>query len=384
MPTLWLLSVCAFASMASMRVGDSLVPVLSAEFATSAGRAAQVISAFALAYGLSQLIYGTLGDRYGKVRIIGLATVGCVAGNAAAAFSPTLDWLVVSRMISGATAAGIIPLTMAWIGDTVAYEQRQAVLARLLGATVFGMISGQWLGGVIADTLGWRTAFGALAAIFLLGGATLLASGNEAPAAPAGVRRSFLKGIAQVLALPWARWIMGAAFIEGALAFSALAFIPFHLHGGLGLSLSTAGALVALYGIGGLIYSRWARALVRRLGEAGLAKLGGVCMAAAFATLAVAGSWIWAAPACLVAGFGFYALHNTLQTHATQMAPEARGTAVSLFACSLFFGQSAGILAAAWFVDRYPTAMIFACSAVGLLLLAYGFASLIANRLRMA
>ncbi len=91
-----LLSVSAFASMASMRVGDSLVPALSAGFGARAGRSAQVISAFALAYGLAQLIDGTLGDRYGKVRIVALATLGCVAGNAAAAFSPTLDWLIVS------------------------------------------------------------------------------------------------------------------------------------------------------------------------------------------------------------------------------------------------------------------------------------------------
>lgn len=384
MPTLWLLSVCAFASMASMRVGDSLVPALSAEFATGAGRSAQVISAFALAYGLAQLIYGTLGDRYGKVRIIGLATAGCVVGNAAAAFSPTLDWLVVSRMVSGATAAGIIPLTMAWIGDTVAYEQRQTVLAEVLGATVFGMISGQWLGGVIADTLGWRAAFGVLAALFLLGGATLLASSSHATRAPGGAQHGFLRGVTHVLALPWARWIMGAAFIEGALAFSALAFIPYHLHARLGVSLSAAGALVALYGVGGFAYSRWAGALLRRLGEAGLAKLGGVCMAIAFGAIALADSWMWAAPACLVAGFGFYALHNTLQTHATQMAPQARGIAMSLFVCALFFGQSAGILVAAWFVDRSSAAMIFAGSALGLLFLAQSFASLIANRVRIA
>ena len=48
---------------------------------------------------------------------------------------------------------------MAWIGDSVAYEERQEVLAQLLGATVFGMICGQWAGGLLADLFGWRSAF---------------------------------------------------------------------------------------------------------------------------------------------------------------------------------------------------------------------------------
>ncbi len=84
--------------------------------------------------------------------------------------------------------------------------------------------------------------------------------------------------------------------------------------------------LVALYGVGGLIYTRVARLLLNRWGEPGLARIGGVCTALAFGTMALAPTWHFAPFACLVAGFGFYALHNTMQANATQMAPEARGT----------------------------------------------------------
>jgi predicted MFS family arabinose efflux permease len=185
-----------------------------------------------------------------------------------------------------------------------------------------------------------------------------------------------------VLSQPWARVVLVVTFIEGALAFSALAFIPSHLHAAFHLSMPAAGAIVALYGVGGLLYSRCARRLLGRFGETGLAKLGGVCLGLAFTSVAFAPSWLWALPACLVAGFGFYALHNTLQTNATQMAPAARGTAMSLFACVLFLGQSLGILSAAWMVDRFSSSMVFASSAVGLLLLAGAFAFLVGERNR--
>ena len=379
--TLWLLSICAFASMASMRVCDSLLPALTSEFSTTAGQAARVISAFALAYGVLQLFYGPLGDRYGKVRVIGFATLACTLGSVGAALSSNLDWLIASRLVSGAAAAGIIPLTMAWIGDNVLYEGRQEVLAQLLGATVFGMIAGQWLGGLVADTLGWRTAFALLALLFLASGLLLISQGGQHPLQSPGRVGSVVRRTGEVLAVPWARTVLAVTFVEGALAFSAIAFIPSHLHTRFSLQMSTAGGIVALYGVGGLVYSRCARALVRRLGEANLARLGGVCMAFAFGTLAVGPSWHWALPACLIAGFGFYALHNTLQTNATQMAPSARGTAVSLFACCLFLGQSLGMLVAAWFVDRFSAAFVFAFSALGLLLLGGLFARLTARHL---
>ncbi|MDM0113719.1 MFS transporter [Variovorax sp. J22R133] len=382
--TLWLLSLCAFASMASMRICDAMLPSLATEFMATTGQAARAISGFAVAYGVLQLFYGPLGDRIGKARVVGFATLACTFGSVAAALSPSLDWLIASRVLTGMAAAGIIPLTMAWIGDSVSYDARQEVLARLLGATVFGMICGQWFGGLISELFGWRSAFAVLSVIFLITGSMLTKKALGLSRSTSAASGSIGRRVLEVLSRPWARLVLVIACIEGALAFSALAFIPFHLHATFHLTMPEAGAIVALYGAGGLLYSRFARALVHRLGEPGLAKLGGTCMGVAFATIAFAPSWPFALPACLVGGFGFYALHNTLQTNATQMAPAARGTAVSLFACVLFLGQSVGILIAAWIVDRLSSSIVFATSALGLLLLGGAFAILVGRHHRQS
>ncbi|MDM0043618.1 MFS transporter [Variovorax dokdonensis] len=377
---LWLVSCCAFTSMASMRICDAMLPALAQEFTASAGEAARAISAFALAYGLLQLFYGPLGDRYGKVRVIGMTTLACTVGSALAAASTRLEWLVASRALSGAAAAGIIPLAMAWIGDSVRYEDRQAVLAQLLGATVFGMIAGQWAGGLLADILGWRSAFVALAVIFAASGALLVVRGVSEPVQRNSSQIGLLQGIRSVVGSRWPKIVLMVTAIEGALAISALAFIPSDLHLRFGLSMPAAGGLVALYGVGGLAYARTARQMLRRWGEAGLARIGGVGTAVAFGTMAATPNWYFVPPACFLAGFGFYALHNTLQTNATQMAPWARGTAVSLFACSLFLGQSVGVLGAAWVVDRFAAPAVFSISALGLLILGFSLSVLIGKR----
>jgi predicted MFS family arabinose efflux permease len=127
-----------------------------------------------------------------------------------------------------------------------------------------------------------------------------------------------------------------------------------------------AGALMALYGIGGLAYSQQARRWLGWFGERGLARLGSTLVALGLLLLAWSHHVALAALGCLAAGLGFYMLHNTLQTQATQMAPEARGSAVTLFACMLFFGQSTGVLLVAQTADRGWLPWAYSAAALGM------------------
>ena len=91
---------------------------------------------------------------------------------------------------------------------------------------------------------------------------------------------------------------------------------------------------------------------------------------------ALSPSW-WSAPiACVAAGLGFYMFHNTLQTNATQMAPQARGLAVSLFAAAFFLGQTGGVALASLAVERFGTLLVLAAGGAGVLLVALAFAQL--------
>lgn len=370
-----LLSLAAFASMASMRWCDALLPVLAEEFDHSPGETAPVVYAFAIAYGVMQLLYGPLGDRLGKYTVVRFAALASTFGALASALAPSLGWLTLARVASGATAAAVIPLAMAWIGDHVPLDQRQAVLARLLGATVAGMIAGQWLAGVFADTVGWRSGFVALALLFAIAGVTMglgmrrkvaAIAGRVSPTAVGATVESSLSRIRQVLASKTIRQMLVVTAVEGAFAFSALAFAPSHLHARFGLAVSSAGAVLVLYGVGGLLYSHGARWLLRRSNPLSMARAGGLLGGLAWMLFAFAPNWTWTVPLALAAGLGFYLLHSTLQLQATQMAPEQRGTAVSLFACALFLGQSAGMVLASWLVDRLSTDAVLAGCGVGL------------------
>jgi YNFM family putative membrane transporter len=354
-----LLSLATFSSMTAQRLCDAMLPQLAREFDASLAQAAQVVSVFAVVYGLCQLVYGPLGDRLGKFRIVTLATLGCSLGSIAAVFAASLDALVLARVLVALGAAAIIPLSLAWIGDAVVYELRQETLARVGLGTTLGIASGQLFGGLFTDTLGWRWAFAFMTLLFGVVGLLLLAEGRRqraaqvprhdgAAARPVG----FVAQAMQIATGRWSRIVLIVALIEGAGGFGVMAIWASHLHHALGLSLTSAGAIVALFGLGGMLYMALARFLIRRLGERGLVRFGVGLLGAAALVVALSPHWAPTVPASLLGGFGFFMFHNTMQANATQMAPAARGTAVSLFAASLFLGQSIGVLLAAALVGR--------------------------------
>jgi MFS transporter, YNFM family, putative membrane transport protein len=364
-------------SSAMMRVCDPMLPALAQSFGVTTGRAALTVSVYAVAYGLLQLLFGPLGDRFGKRRTIGFAALGCVAGNLLALAAMSLEMLVVARFLAGAAAAGIIALVLAWVGDTVPYAERQPVLARFLMLSLGGMIAGQWVSGVLTEWLGWRAVFALLAVVFCVGGLAISLNREvraEPVRAPSGHGHGHLRDILRVLAEPWARWMLLVVMAEGAFAFSGLAFLPAFLVREYGLGLSSAAGVVALYGVGGFFYAFAARRLLAVFGEGGLVLGGGIALGLGWLALALGRHWALALPACLVAGLGFYALHGTLQTHATQMVPALRGTAVSLFASTMFLGIALGVAVASAAVDRIGTRPVFLACAAALLAIGAGFA----------
>jgi predicted MFS family arabinose efflux permease len=371
------LSFGACGSAAALRVCDPLLPRLSSDFAIGLGTAAQTVTAFAVAYGVLQLAYGPVGDRYGKYRVVTLACAASALTSAACALAPSFGALVVARFFAGATAGALIPLSLAWIGDTIPYERRQPVMARFLLGQMFGIALGQLVGGLGADLWGPRPVFAVLAAWFAAATLLLWRSHPAQGASGTGAQAvgSVLARFAAVLRVPWARFILASIYLEGVMLFGALAFIPTHLHRAYGLPLTVAGSFLMLYGVGGMIFAALSVILVRRLGEARLAASGGLVLLLALGAIALAHAPPVAALACLAAGLGFYMLHNTLQVNATQMAPAQRGSSVALFAACLFLGQSTGVALAGYAAERFGTGPVILACAVGVVILALVFAA---------
>ena len=371
------LAVASFASQALVRAADTLLPQIAADFAVSAGAASIVITAYALTHGSMQFVTGPIADAFGKYRTVALACLLSAATVAACGLAHTLDALTLARFVSGLTVAWILPISLAFIGDVVPYEQRQQVLGRFLAGQVLGQLFGQAAGGIVGDWFGWRTVFLLLAAMLAVAAVALGYQLASNPVTHTGrgstERRGLIASYRIVLGTPWARIMLIAVGIEGTFFQGIFSYIGADLHLRFGLSFTAVGIIIGIFALGGLIYAATVKTLMRRLGQTGIAKIGGVMMGLSFLTLALQPVWHFAPLAMLGVGIGFYMLHNTLQTEATQMVPQARGTGVTLFASMYFLGQTLGVGLGAPVMDRYGGPPLFVIAAVVLPALAFWF-----------
>jgi YNFM family putative membrane transporter len=379
-----LLSLAAFASAASLRATDPLLAPISAEYGITPGEASMVITAFAMSYGLFQVLHGPIGDRYGKFRMVMLTTAISGLTSLLCAAAPGVGMLVAARFVAGITIGALIPLSMAWIGDVVPYERRQATIARFLIGQMLGVAFGAAAAGVLGVWFGWRAIFVLLGVLFVAIAVLRLELGRDAALAKGGSQAVSLyaafKRMIGLLQRPWVRVVLATVALEGALANGAFAFIAWDLHERHGVSLGSSGLFIAAFPAGGLLYAAVAARVVPALGERGLVLAGGSFLGVAYLAMTLAPGAGYVLLCIFLAGVGIYMMHNTLQVHATQMAPEARGAAVSLFAACLFISQSLGIWLAARVIDGWGILPVFAAAGIGLPLVALDFRRRLARR----
>jgi YNFM family putative membrane transporter len=342
---LLLLAAAGFVSGLTIRLAEPLLPKVAQEFGVSLTAAAVLITGFTLAYGLFQLVHGPLADRIGRLPTVTAALILAALACAACAAAPSLEALAVARFLTGMTAGAIIPLSFTFVGDNIPYHERQTLLGRFIAGGLLGQTCGPLLGGIFSDHFGWRATFLVPAAGFLIIGLTLLpvARAHAATASRTASRMSPLQNYLSLLRLRRVRLIVLAVGIEGFGFFGAFGYLGAFLKHEFGLSYSAVGALLAGFALGGIVYSALVKVLLRRFGQRGLVGAGGVVLLLGFATLAMAPMWQVCGPLIMVLGLGYYMLHNTLQTRATEMAPQARAAAVSAFAFSFFLGQALGV-----------------------------------------
>jgi predicted MFS family arabinose efflux permease len=345
--TLPLLIAASFAAGSGMRIFDPILPVVAADFGVTVAQMAPVLAGFMLAYGLGQIVIGPLGDRLGKLRVL-LASLFLYAVALAASSAATGLWPMAGlRFASGAAAGAVFPLAMAWIGDTVAYAERQATIGKLLTGMVFAQLLAAPVTGIVAEAFGWRAAFLLLAAVSALVGLVLLVRLGRALAPPERGTASGL-GLAAYARI-WrdaaARRLLTATYVDGFVLFGGgFPFVGAYLIQEFGLSPARAGLITAAFSAGAFLYTRQAKRFLSLLGERGLVLTGGLALAAGYLGLALAPGW-WAVLVLMAAfGLSFFLYHGVLQARATEVVPEARGTAVGAFAMALFLGQFSGSL----------------------------------------
>ncbi|MPZ66939.1 MAG: MFS transporter [Pseudonocardiaceae bacterium] len=361
-PRFGLLYLGSFISYGDRFAIAPLLVSISLDLGESLAAVAAVASAYFLFYGVMQPVSGVLSDSVGRVRVTRWALLGCGLGNLLAAAAPFLGILIVAKAVAGAFAGAILPTALVYVGDKVAFDRRQRVIASVLSAGALGTFAGSIGAGLLGHFASWRLMFAVVGLLSLFLAAVI----GRLPES-LGQRRGAgpLTQLRLVARHPWALFLFALAAAEGAVILGLFTFLAPALEAQ-GSSAAVAGAVVATYGVAVFVATQLVKNLIGRtwVTPPRLITVGGMALVMAYLVAAANQTVPTIVVASILIGVAFAFLHSTLQTWATEVAPEARGTAISFFVTGVSTGAAIGTAAAAGLAGDARFGLLFLIAAV--------------------
>lgn len=323
-----------------------LIPRLAELFGSSPDAVGLAVPAYLLPYGAMTLVWGPLSDRVGRGAVILGSAVAFVALTAFTALAGGTGEFLAARFATAVGASGVVPISLALVGDRFPYERRGHALGWLFGAMAGGMAFGSSGGALLEPLIGWRGLFLAVsgagaAVVALLWPKRHLLRG--ATGAPRPVRQ-VAAGYLTLLRGARARRTYAYVFINAVLHSGIYTWLGLYFDRRFGLSETGIGLAVLAYGVPGFLLGPVIGRLADRRGRARLIPAGlGVTALSAF-LLAPSTPVGFAAAVVGLLSLGYDLTQPLLAGIVTQLSPN-RGQAMGFNVFTLFVGLGAGSLA---------------------------------------
>jgi MFS family permease len=309
-----------------------LIPQLRDAFDATTAEVAAAIPAYFVPFAVVQLVSGTIGERLGRRRVVRTGYIAYAAFSVLAALAPTIGVLLVARAGAGASNAFLTPLVLAGLAD-LAPRDRLGRSIGTFGAVQTAAIALSPLCGGLLGEIDWRLAFVAPAAVAVVLATVPPPDAVRPPEAQPARWRSVLTPRVGVLSV--------AAFMAYASVTSLGFLVALRCSDAFGLGSGARGAVLAGFGIAGVLVGRPAGRLVDRVGRVTVTVAGALACAVLVALIGgadtvggLAALWIGAGAATTVVWAGL----NTLIVEAV---PSNRAGATSVVSAFKFAGNAA-------------------------------------------
>jgi len=169
------LSLATFMQVLDTTIANVAIPTIAGDLGASTSQGTWVITSFGVANAIAVPITGWLAKKLGEVRLFLIATIGFVLSSLLCGIAPSLELLILFRVLQGALAGPMIPLSQSLLLQSYPPEKRAIAMAlwtmTIIVAPIFGPILGGWLSdnwhwswiffinvpvGVVAAWLSWR------------------------------------------------------------------------------------------------------------------------------------------------------------------------------------------------------------------------------------
>jgi DHA1 family inner membrane transport protein len=327
----WSIQFAGFISFFDRFATPPMLLVLAARTGMTFIEVVTLFSIYLLFYAFGQPLWGLISDRFGRLIVLRSALVGGLIGGICSMAFATFMPLMLARAWTGLMVGALYPTLMTLIGDSEKGTQRARSLSRLQVIGNLGTAFATLVAGALATLVDWRLVFG-LTSVGCLALLLILRGKREKP-------RDVKEWVMMHAFKPAVLGVYGLAFLEGMVLLGAFTYIvPALEHAG--VPITVAGLLGASYAVGIIGGAQLMPRLVERFSRTRLMAIGGGIL-----LLGLVASTVSQSPPALTAtatliGISTAVLHVSVQGWATEVAPAARATTVSVFSSSMFVGSS--------------------------------------------
>ncbi len=135
------------------------IPALRDFFGVTTSEANLVFSVYVFAFGFMQLVYGPIGDRFGRRPVLLVSMALYAVATVFCAFAPTFETLLLGRFLQGASISAAPALARAVIRDLYGVEGSRRMMSYVMSAFGIMAIAAPAIGGFLVAWYGWEASF---------------------------------------------------------------------------------------------------------------------------------------------------------------------------------------------------------------------------------
>ena len=155
----FVLSMANFMAVLDTSIANVALPNIAGALGASSSEGTSVITFYAIAEAIAIPLTGWLSQRFGSVKVFLWSMAGFGVSSVLCGLAPTLDILILFRVVQGFCAGPMMPLSQSLLLRITPKHQHPMALALWAMTVIVAPVCGPVLGGIIADTIGWEWSF---------------------------------------------------------------------------------------------------------------------------------------------------------------------------------------------------------------------------------
>lgn len=335
--------VAFFVGLDSLLVAP-LLPVITETISIPDGSGGLLITIYALCYGITAPVFGTMSDRVGRKRMIIIGFAIFSISTFCTGLAKSFEILLLFRGLTGLSGAMIMPSIFALVGDKVTYESRGKAMGTIMGAMVGSTVIGVPIGAFLSEVGNWKWTFYSIGLLTLF--LTLLINHilrNEKE------REDVHVSLTKTVDAPLKMTVVNISVLFALLAtflwtiglHGMFSYIGVYYGDNFGLSVGKIGIVIFLAGVGSVAGNILGGKLADKIGKKNVISIASIVTSISVIlfslsienlVIAITLHIIWS----LFIGFG----QASLTALISELKPAVRGTVMALNSSAMYIGMT--------------------------------------------